>query len=113
MMPIRQGALSWIGGQVSLQPGLLSRPRIAATYFAAVAVDGDDVPGAHVIAVITFGWIAGRRPKIAKIPAGIGRQIFVVSNRWMCAAQEGAPGRVITIRKICRRSIRISIIAQG
>src|SRR5512140_3736846 len=94
--------------QVGLQPLVFSRAACAAPYIPTVGVQGDDVPGAHIEAVIALAWGAGGSPKILEVACGafVGDiasrpargEVFVVAYRWVGDGLDAAPAQVIGLQ---------------
>src|SRR5215216_1099922 len=80
VMPIRQGTQVGMRCQIRLQPSFLRRTSATTAHLATIRVQGDDVPGADIKAIVTFGRIARRGTEVTVVTAGTSRQIFMVAN---------------------------------
>src|SRR3954447_13089219 len=96
-----------MGGQVVLQPGPLGRADAAATGIPTVGVEGDQVPGADIEAVVALAHLARGGAKVIEIRLGPGWVAEAVV-RWVGAGAvlmvayggvadrlDPAPGRAI------------------
>src|SRR6266581_3467946 len=72
LVPIHEGATRRMGGEIGAQPLHLC----GARRHVQLAVDGDDVPGAQVVAVVARAGRASQRAEVVEVAAGAGR--FVV-----------------------------------
>ncbi len=82
LVPVREGARVGMSGQILEQPRVLRRSRITATDIAALGVEGNDVPRAHIEAVVALGWIARHRSEVREVTRGTLRLVVVVPRSW-------------------------------
>lgn len=98
-----------MGREVGPQPLFLGR----TGGHADVAVDDDDVPASGVIAVVALGAAARGRAEVAVIAARAARVVVVIARRRPGAAFVAAPGRVVALAELSRRSTAVRIVAKG
>src|SRR5580698_10616943 len=99
--------------EVSAQPFLLTRSRVAAANFSAFAIQHDDVPRAEIVAVIALLWITGCSPEIIEIRSRATRMEFVIAHCWLRAGSYTTPGFVVAIVELFLCAGRISVVADG
>src|SRR5437879_10611070 len=80
-------------GEIGAQPLLLRRAR----GLRDVAVKGDDVPVAQVVAVVALRRIARGRTEVAEIAGGPGRAVLVVAGDRPGARLVPAPGGGVAV----------------
>src|SRR5919199_1796657 len=97
MVPVGEDALGLGGGQVDLEPLLHGRAAGTAAHRLARAVEGDQMPGPEVEAVVAAGGVAGRRPEVAVVPGRLGIDVVVVPGDRPGADQGPSPGRGVTV----------------
>src|SRR5207249_128173 len=75
-VPVSEGAELGVGREVGAQPLHLRRTRRDVD----LAVDGEDVPGAQVVAVVPFRRIARGRAEVSEVPRRVRRCVLVVAR---------------------------------
>src|SRR5213596_3394060 len=75
-----------------------------------VAVQGDDVPVAQVVAVVALGGIARRRAEVAEVAGGPGCVVLVVAGYRLGAGFVPAPGRVVAIGVVAARGVGVGVV---
>jgi hypothetical protein len=80
VVPVRQRTHAGVSRQIGLQPLFLRRTGSTTTDLTTVRIEGNQVPGADIIAIVAFGPVAGRRTEVIIVTARAGCQIFVVAN---------------------------------
>ena len=111
MVPVGQGALVRVGGQIGPQPSLLLGSP-GAPHHAAVAVEHDHVPGPGVVAVPALARGPGRGAEVAEVPGGTGGPVLVVAGRRPGAGLELAPGRPVAGRELAGASPPVDVVPQ-
>src|SRR5205807_6786167 len=96
VVPVGQGARPRVRGQIRLEPLLLRRSRPHRD----VRVQGDDVPGAEVVAVVALGGVAGGGAEVAVVARGAGGVVVVVARHRAGARFEPAPGGRVAVRVV-------------
>src|SRR2546425_11848854 len=102
VMPVGERARRSMSRQVSAQPRLLPRARLAAAYSRAVAVDDDDVPGAELVAVVPAVRRTGGCAEVREVAGGAGGEVLVVAGSGMSARKETTPGRGVAVGVVAR-----------
>src|SRR5215218_2692743 len=102
-----------MGGKVVLQPSDLRRGGITTVDLLTIAVQGDDVPLAEVVAVVAFAWIAGGTSEVVEVSPRSCLHIVVIAGDGFGAVFLLAPGGLVTVGEVCRRSSRVGVITQG
>src|SRR5690242_5450786 len=93
-MEQRDDALLGVGGEIGLEPELLSGA-YGGRHEAVVAVQDDDVPGAEVLAVVALGRITRLRSPIPEVRGGGGARVVVlVARHWKRTCLLRSPGGV-------------------
>src|SRR5438132_3155937 len=111
-MPDGKRARHWVRGEVRSQPLFLVAPGLTRQVFAVVArVEHHYVPAGLVEAVVPFGWVAGRRPKVLEVPGSVGCQIVMIAGCRMGAALLFPPGCLIAIGVIASRPVFVGVVA--
>src|SRR5580704_7220520 len=98
--------------EVLAQPFLLTRSRLATSYFLALAVENHNVPGSEFVAVVAIFRIARSRAKVLKVegcPSGVK---FVIADGRPSARLYAAPGPFVAF-EIFFCTIRIGSIANN
>src|SRR5919109_4142720 len=108
-MPVCQRTSNRMRCQVCPKPLFLRR----ASLNRDNAVQYDDVPGTQVVTVIALPEFTCSCSEIIKITCGICSVVIMVAWGWIGACLVTSPGWIITIRKLCDRSIWIRIIPCG
>ena len=79
MVPISQGTLGRIRGQIGAQPQLLRGTGLTTADLFAITVERDQVPSAQVETIIPFVRWAGGQAKITKVTGGACRVVIMVA----------------------------------
>ncbi len=125
-VPVGEQALSGVSGQIGSEPLALRSGRSAATGVAAVGVDGDEVPGAYVVAVVALSRGTRRRSEVAEVAcrAGVrrvapgcsrgagGGQVLMVSDDRMRDRLHPAPGRAVNGVECGEAAAVVLVVAQ-
>src|SRR5512138_409736 len=98
--------------QVSFQPLLLRRTGAASAHLAAVRIEGNDVPGTNIVAVISFRLIPRGRTKVTVVAIRARSVVFVVSNGGADNILDPAPAGIERLLEFFQRSIFILSIAK-
>src|SRR5262249_38803267 len=106
-MPKRKNALGGIVLQIIAQPHFFARAFVATACVYALAVEGDDVPGAEIEAVVEATGTASRLAEIFQISCRSRSVILVIPWRRPRACLVPAPGLVIAA-KVAVAAIGIS-----
>src|SRR4030095_5224316 len=64
VMPIGKCTGIGMSCEIGFQPLLLRRTDATTTHLATIRVEGNEVPGTNIIAVITFGWVTSCSTKV-------------------------------------------------
>src|SRR5207247_7158627 len=97
VVPHREDALAAGGGEVGLEPQLLGGSG-GRRNEAVVAVHHDDVPGAHVEAVVACAPGPGGGAEVVPRGVGIPQPVIVIADRGIGAIQLPAPGGRVQVR---------------
>ena len=108
LVPIGERAAPAVEREVAAQPLHLGR----AWRDVELAVDGDDVPIAEVVAVITFGGIARGRAEVAEIPGGRAIAVFMVAGHRPGPRFVPSPRRVVVVRVFGGGTHLVGVVAQ-
>ena len=108
VMHIGERATLRARGEIGAQPLFLRRAR----GLRDVAVEGDDVPVAQVVAVVALRGIARRRAEIAEVPRRAGRAVLVVAGDRPGARLVPAPRGVVAVGVIGARPAGIGVVAR-
>src|SRR5205823_14373340 len=66
-------------------------------------VENDDVPGAHVVAVVALRRIAGGSAEVVVVASGVRGLVVLVTGRWENPRLVSSPGRGrVEAARICR-----------
>src|SRR6188474_3417031 len=108
--------------EVSLQPLPLRRAGTTTTCISTIGIQGDQMPGADIIAIVALAWLASGRPKVIKVTGGtcIGSgttcatrgEVLVISNDWMRDSLHPSPAQIIGLQKSLIPSAVILVITQ-
>src|SRR3989304_2246493 len=85
----------------------------AAADLGALAVEGDEVPGPQVVAVVTLAGITGGGAEVAEVAGRAGGVVFVVAGHRKRTGLAGAPGRVVAIGELAGGPVGVDVVAQG
>src|SRR5216117_2726704 len=107
MVPVGDGALLGAGREVLAQPRFLRR---AGTH-GGVAVQGDEVPGAEVIAVVALPRRAGERYEIAVVARRTSGVVVVVPRGRTSARLVAPPRRIVALRELRVRAVGVHVVA--
>src|SRR5205085_7431094 len=101
IVPVGDRAQIAVRCQVGQEPLLLLAPGATSTdtWLGAFAVQGDDVPGSEVKAVVATGDVASQGAKVGEVARCSGRLILVIPEDRVGNALEAAPGWVVGMLK--------------
>src|SRR5271156_2573669 len=98
--------------QILVQPFFFHRSLLAAADFGAFAIEHDDVPRSKFVAVITFGWIAGRRAEIIEVGRGASGMELVVADGGARPPLLPAPGGIVALRELLGGAALVCVVAR-
>ena len=107
MVQVSQCTALGAGREIGSQPLLLQRARCVRH----VAVQGDDVPIAEVVAIVALRWIAGRRAEVPEIAGGSGSAVLVVARNRPGPSFLPAPRRSVAVRVVGARTVGVRVVA--
>src|SRR3989304_863831 len=113
VVPVGEDVAQLVGRQVSPQPRLLGGAGAAAADLGALAVEGDEVPGPQVEAVVALAGITGGGAEVADVAGRAGGVVVVVAGRRTRTILAGAPGRVVAVGELPGRAVGVNVVAQG
>src|SRR4029077_4484428 len=97
------------GGEIGPEPLLLGRSDVHGDRGG----EDDHVPTPEIVAVISLGRIARRRPEVAEVARGVGRQVVVLTGGRLSARLLTAPGGVVAGGILRRRAAGVGIVPGG
>ena len=109
LVPVGHRAAFAAGREVGPQPLHLSGCR----RYAEFAVQGDDVPAAEIVAVITLRGVTRRGAEVAVVASRVGSQILVVARHRLGAGLVSSPGRGVAIGEVAGRPVGIGVVPHG
>jgi len=109
MMPVGKRARLGVRGEISAQPGILCRARV----LGKVAVEGDYVPVAEVVAVVSRRRIACCRTEVAVVARRAERVVVMVSRRWLGSVLVSSPRGTVAIGEFLCGTIGVVVVAEG
>src|SRR5690349_22754478 len=111
-MPVGKRTHVWVGCQVCFQPDFLRRTGATTAYLAAVRIEGNDMPGADVITVVTLGPVSSRRAKVGEVTSGTGSQILMIADCRAGDIFDAAPAGIVRLLIFRQRAVFVLNIAE-
>src|SRR3989304_929111 len=105
-VPVGEDVFQLVSREVLPQPGLLGGAGIAAADLGAFAVEGDEVPGPKVVAVVALAGVASGGAEVIEVAGGTKGVVIVVAGHRARTVLAGAPGRGIAVGELHGRTGR-------
>lgn len=87
--------------------------RVAAADLLTVAVEGDDVPGPEIVAVVPGLWVASSLAEVAEVARRVLGLVVVVAGRRACPVLVSTPGRLVAVGELTRRALPVDVVTEG
>src|SRR5258705_12287650 len=108
MVPHGEQAFGRRSGEIGTQPMLLHRTGTDRD----VAVERNDVPGAHVVAVVASTRWARERAEIAEVVGRAGDVVIVIARRGTRPRLVPAPRRLVVTRELRGSAVSVHVVTE-